>query len=310
MTSRQPLAREPGDLRFPRHVLYAVFSSRPAGTSTGDFCELIVVRKGSGTLLLPDRGYEIVAGDVFLMQDHTLHGYSDQGGLELCGFQFDADVFLDINSDLLQLPGYSVLFHFEVEFRKSHRFRSKLHLDANQLAQACDHIADMEREYDACQPGYQAMVAWRFGLLVGFLARQYTEPFSPWMSEAMSLARVTAYIQQNYRSPITLNELADVACMSKNSLLRAFNRCYQDTPIAYLIDLRLRKACALLKVREHSITDIAFAVGFGDSNYFSRLFHSVYALTPSEFRAKLEAHPELSVALRPPIARGGQPDEE
>ena len=208
MTSRQPAARDPGDLRFPRHVLYTAFRSRPAGTSTGDFCELIVVRKGRGKLLLADHRYDIAAGDVFLMQDRTLHGYSDGGALELCGFQFDADVFLDINSDLLQLPGYSVLFHFEVAFRKSHRFRSRLHLNENQLAQACDHIADIEREYEGRQPGFHAMVAWRFGLLVGFLARQYVEPFSPWMSEAMSLAKATAYIQQNYRNPVALNELA------------------------------------------------------------------------------------------------------
>lgn len=267
------------------------------------------MRLGKGKLLFKDVNYHIRAGDVFLIQNHMEHGYSDLGNLELCGFQFDADLFLNRNTDLLQLPGYTVLFHFEVEFRRHHRFQSKLRLDKEQLRQACQIIAAVEEELRAQQPGFHAMVTCHFGLLVGFLARQYREPFTAAMREVMSLAKVTSYIHRNYQNPITLEELADVAYMSKNSLLRAFNRCYFDTPIAYLIDLRLRRACALLTIHDYSITEIAFAVGFSDSNYFTRQFHRVYGMTPREYRARIEGHPERRVALLPPIVEQASPPE-
>jgi len=293
--------------RFPYHIVYDVIHSTPLKTEYDNFCRLIVVRCGQGKLLLENRRYDIAAGDVFLIQDRTIYGFYDSGELELCSFQFDPEIFLDRNTDLLQLPGYTVLFHFELEFRQKHHFRSKLHLDKNRLNGACELIAPLEEECRRQQPGHHAMITFYFGVLVGFLARQYEEPFNPQLRQVMSLARVTSYIQANYQNPLTLDELAKVANMSKNSLLRAFNRCYSDTPIAYLIDLRLRKASALLKIQDFSITDIAFAVGFGDSNYFTRQFHRIYGMTPKEYRTLLQGHPDLRVALVPPLASGQLP---
>ncbi len=279
------------EVRFPFHVFFNTFHSRTFGNHNHDFCELVLVRCGKGKFLLEKMQYDISAGDVFLIDAQEEHGYSDQGDLELCGFQFNADAFLDRNSDLLHLPGYSVLFHFEIAFRQNHKFRSKLHLDKNQLLQACYIITAIEKEYQEQQPGYHTMVTCHFGLLVGFLARQYVGPFTPETFEVMNLAKVTAYIQQNYQQPITLDELAKVACMSKNSLLRAFNRYYRDTPIAYLIDLRIRKASALLKLHDYSITEIAYIVGFSESSYFTRQFYRVHGMSPRQYRARTKSIP-------------------
>jgi AraC-like DNA-binding protein len=45
-------------------------------------------------------------------------------------------------------------------------------------------------------------------------------------------------------------------------------------------------ACKLLQQTERSITEIALAVGFSDSNYFSRKFRAILGATPREYQQK------------------------
>lgn len=60
------------------------------------------------------------------------------------------------------------------------------------------------------------------------------------------------------------------------------------TPTQYILLRRLERARSMLiDHADRSITDIAFEVGFNDSNYFSRAFRKRFDTTPSMFRARL-----------------------
>jgi AraC-like DNA-binding protein len=72
--------------------------------------------------------------------------------------------------------------------------------------------------------------------------------------------------------------------MSKRSFLRAFQAATGKSPIAYLIQLRINRAASLLRRGDDSITDIAFLVGFRDSNYFTRQFRKVFGTSPRAYR--------------------------
>ena len=78
--------------------------------------------------------------------------------------------------------------------------------------------------------------------------------------------------------------MADVACMSKNSLLRALKRSYGTSPMSYLNQFRLKRAKRLLDDQNLTITEVSFNTGFSDSNYFSRQFRRAYGVSPSEYR--------------------------
>ncbi|MEP3932587.1 helix-turn-helix transcriptional regulator, partial [Rhodopirellula bahusiensis] len=58
-------------------------------------------------------------------------------------------------------------------------------------------------------------------------------------------------------------------------------------PIKYLIQVRIQEASRLLRSTDRSITDIAFDVGFSDSNYFSRQFRTHLGLSPREYRKQM-----------------------
>ena len=89
-------------------------------------------------------------------------------------------------------------------------------------------------------------------------------------------------------NPLTLSELSAYAGMSTNHFMRSFKNNFEVSPIVYLIQIRIQRACELMRHTLKSITDIAFETGFEDSNYFSRAFKKRMGISPREFRNKTD----------------------
>jgi len=100
------------------------------------------------------------------------------------------------------------------------------------------------------------------------------------------IATSIRYIEERYRNPLGLSELADVAHMSKYHFLRTFRFVTGSTPYQYLLSVRMRQAAIALTVAPVNIADVAYEMGFGDLSTFNERFRRVYRVSPSEFRAK------------------------
>jgi AraC-like DNA-binding protein len=66
--------------------------------------------------------------------------------------------------------------------------------------------------------------------------------------------------------------------------MRVFRKATGQTPIEYLVRLRIQKAMELLRTTDRTITEIAMDVGFNDSNYFARQFRRLTDRSPRAFR--------------------------
>ncbi|MGC9523316.1 MAG: substrate-binding domain-containing protein [Anaerolineae bacterium] len=106
----------------------------------------------------------------------------------------------------------------------------------------------------------------------------------PSLETQMLVRRAMAYIHEHYMEPITRKEIA----AHVNVSARHLDRCFSDetgiTPIDYLNRFRLRQARRLLRSNTLNISEIAAAVGFSDSSYFSRVFSREVGMSPSDFR--------------------------
>ena len=71
--------------------------------------------------------------------------------------------------------------------------------------------------------------------------------------------------------------------MSERTLIRRFKEGMGISPIEYVIRRRIRRGAELLREHPASIAETAFAVGFTDSNYFSRQFKRMMGVTPRAF---------------------------
>jgi AraC family transcriptional regulator len=80
---------------------------------------------------------------------------------------------------------------------------------------------------------------------------------------------------------LTIDEIAKEACMSKFHFLEKFKDLYGLTPHQYLIELKMQKARQLLQKRQHTVTDVCYAVGFESVSSFSNLFKRTFDTSPS-----------------------------
>lgn len=95
---------------------------------------------------------------------------------------------------------------------------------------------------------------------------------------------VLEYISENYQKKITTQDLAKLCFVTEAHFCRFFKESIGKSAVEYVNEFRIEKALVLLKETEESITDIAFEVGFSDSNYFSRTFKKIKNKTPLEYR--------------------------
>ena len=94
----------------------------------------------------------------------------------------------------------------------------------------------------------------------------------------------TKYIYNNFRKPLTLEEVSSVASLSPTYFSKKFKLITGMGFKEYLNFVRLKHAQTALLTTNSSITDIALEYGFNDSNYFKDLFKKVYGKSPREYR--------------------------
>jgi AraC family transcriptional regulator len=99
------------------------------------------------------------------------------------------------------------------------------------------------------------------------------------------LYRARDFAQASLSQPLTLETLAQVACLSPSHFLRTFKQAFHQTPHQFLTDQRLRHAQHLLRHTTQPITDISLAVGFESLGSFSWLFKRRLGLSPLAYRS-------------------------
>lgn len=101
------------------------------------------------------------------------------------------------------------------------------------------------------------------------------------------LSMATDHIHSSGSANIDLDQLAASACLSKYHFLRLFRQAYGVSPYQYIQTLRMETARRLLKDPSLPVQDIAEALGFDNSNSFSRLFRQRTGMYPSQYRAAI-----------------------
>ncbi|MHA6482165.1 response regulator [Paenibacillus sp. strain BS8-2] len=166
------------------------------------------------------------------------------------------------------------------------RITSKLHADLQQMN---EHLYDM-LNWDAHQP----FVLFQFETvedIISWLRRRFFE-----LSELLYMKRqkqkrklieeITAYITERLDQKVTLSEVAAHFGFTPNYLGQLFkletNRLFSD----FLNELKMERACDLLKDPTKKVYEIAAQVGYKNIIYFNRQFKEYTNMSPSEYRKK------------------------
>ncbi len=98
------------------------------------------------------------------------------------------------------------------------------------------------------------------------------------------LERSLRYIHDHVTERITLTTLARLENLSQSRYRTLFCETMKQSPLAYVLSLRMDMACRLLKNSAMSVQEIAHAVGYDDPHYFSRIFHQKAGVSPLAYR--------------------------
>ena len=96
-------------------------------------------------------------------------------------------------------------------------------------------------------------------------------------------AQVKSIIQLKYMQSITVEEIAKTLNIDKRYMSRIFKQKFGKTIIDYIIDIRMNKACELLR-KGYSVADTSALVGYNDSFNFSKMFSKRIGISPREYK--------------------------
>ncbi|MBE7681129.1 AraC family transcriptional regulator [Paenibacillus sp. P13VS] len=273
------------DLQFPFYIQYGGHEEDTELHQHVDFSELVIVLNGNATHVVHTEEYFIKKGNAFVINGSTPHAYRDPHDFKICNIMFRPEMLASIGPDLKKSNGYQALFVLEPYYRNIQSYPGKLALPIPSLEYVESLIAVMIEEYHGQLQGYQTMLLSRFTELVVYLSRHYdTQEKGMEGNHLMHLANAISYMEDHYLEPLTLEEIAGKSNISVRHLNRIFRSYYQMTPIAYMLTLRLERACSLLKHSSLTITQISYECGFNDSNYFTRQFRKAYGVSPKVYR--------------------------
>ena len=100
------------------------------------------------------------------------------------------------------------------------------------------------------------------------------------------LSEVVEYMHAHYTENITAEDLAAIVGLSVSQLNRKFKNTLDDSPINYLLKIRIEKATEKLLKTDDTITEISYSCGFNNQTYFNRQFKKINGLSPRDYRKK------------------------
>ncbi len=252
-----------------------------------DFHQLTVITRGNATLVLNGISYPIRTGDVYVINSFSAHYLKEIRDLEFINVLFYLQDLEASCESLINSDGFRRLFYLQPIHEGQTRPGNIFSLDYMEAETVNRILEQMLKELETNLPGFDIMIQSGFLMLITYLTRicNHNIEHRPSMY-ALQLHQAVEYLETNFADPISISELSEVCNITERQLRNIFERVYGCTPLHYLWNIRIRKACFYLASTDLPIAEIAALTGFEDSNYFSRKFRQALGVTPRDYRSK------------------------
>ena len=104
-----------------------------------------------------------------------------------------------------------------------------------------------------------------------------------------TMMRVFRFIVANAGNPeLKIDDISNEIGMSRSVLYNKVKATTGMTPVDFVRHIRIKKACEMLRKTDDTLSSIAFAVGFTDPKYFSKVFKKETGIVPTEYRNRTQ----------------------
>lgn len=240
-----------------------------------DFVEISIVLDGESYYMIEDQTFKASAGTVFVLNPGVYH--KEKQSLSVSSRQ------LHIGLKDFSLEGYQrnyVPFDSPIIDFKN---------DQSTFLEKCLRLIEENTRRDS---SYEVMLkAIIMEMVVEILRSKNAaqiEPAKLKKNEAEKekqqiVNKIIYFLEKHHSEDISLETISDQMYISSTYISKVFKEETGDSPINYLIKLRLQRAKDLLESQQMTVKEAAQLVGYQDAFHFSKLFKKYYGKSPSEF---------------------------
>lgn len=241
------------------------------------YFEFVYVLQGTAVRIMSDAAVPVSAGDYYVADPRTAHGYENIQDLEVINCLFFPEY---IDRALADCPSVSSLlanrvlrFGVPVDIPIADRV---LHDTDNSVLRI---IKKMEREYTDCRTGYKEMLRCYLTQVLVHTSRA-CETRAP----HKAVEKVMEYLKAHYREPLSLDTLSQLVDYTPQYLSSLFSEEVGISIQMFLQRIRIEEASHLLVTTKLSTTEVAAEVGYQDPRHFSKIFRKYQKISPREYR--------------------------
>lgn len=253
------LARSP-QTHFPEHV--------------HEFDELVIARSGSGMNFIDGTPAPICRGSVFYVRAKQTHYLDRLDDLYLTNVLILPSRFKHVShetvANLLAKNTGVESDSYMVDGSTLKRVECLL----NRISEESEHRIEYSEQ----------LIELLLGQLMIELWRGQPEEQTSQQEKDARLTKMLRHLNAHFEEEIDWDQLAARFKLPLRTLSRKITDVTGMSPNSYLLRIRLCRAMHMLRETDRSVTDIAFACGFNDSNYFTARFHREMGTSPLKYR--------------------------
>lgn len=245
-------------------------------------CEIIYVKKGTGTVFVDFHEYNVSAPAIFLIMPGRMHSISQYMNeeMEYENILFHPDIFYSRHTETVTESFLDSVLKEQTNFPELMLPDTDGFVSVAAAIDACDEICKTMPE------GYQLFLKGQLFRLLYILnaLNKCSNPATHNRKQLDKIKPLLKYIEENYQQDIPVSKAADICGFSEAHFMRFFKELMGSSFVTYLNDYRLTMAARLLLLTNDDILNIAEEVGFQNLSHFNRAFKKKYNNTPSGYR--------------------------
>ena len=236
-----------------------------------EYCEIYVNVTGNVSFVIEKNIHTVQSGDIIVTKPYEYHH---------CVYHDDSDhLHFWIMFSVDENPE---LFRFLTEKKSGHGNHIRLSPEKKQkFLDHCERLTTTDADDSVSQMAlfFKILSCIEEGL-------EKYKVGNTNMSLPKNLKDILDYINKNFASIHTINEVSDQFYVSISTLERHFKKYLSMTPKRYLEDKKLQNACLLLS-QNASVTDACFESGFDDYSHFITIFKRKFDVTPLKYKKSI-----------------------
>lgn len=246
--------------------------------------EMTIILTGAASYQVGDDTFQVKRGDLIFIAPNTLHSAYPIPGETLVS---DTIVF---HLDLLGYPvkDQCTISYLHPLYNGTLRFLSCIDKQNPAYAELLPCVREAFHSITRQEPYFELLLKEKLHRIFYLLFRNQcmveTKISKMAALRIEKIKRALVHIQENYKDPISVTQLADICCFSKVHFMNFFKQTVGVSCMEYIVQLRLKIAATLIRTTDLSISEAALESGFTNLSNFNRLFKNYYHTTPSAYR--------------------------